>query len=440
MAQQTLRPALLERLPSMAVGVLREIGALGDERGCHVYVVGGVVRDLLLGQVTLDLDLAVEGDGIAFAKAVADRYRTGLAVFERFVTARLVFPDGLKMDIATTRREFYAEAALLPTVQPAAIEEDLHRRDFTINAIAMQLNPGQFGRLLDVYGGQRDLRARRIRVLHAGSFQDDPTRIFRAIRFEQRFKFRLEPGTLRLLRQAASTNLIQQLSGPRLQNEILVLFAERDPVRAITRLAKLKLLRFLHRRLCASGAVMRVVRAVPQALAWWGSRSPDAVIDRSLVYLMALLSESSPVVIAGLSKRLACSREQATKLSAGGKRLDRILKKLTDPETLRPSQVYRLLVDLPDEVLVLLVAKQVSRHQAAQLRQFKRYLMAYEETRTIATVLKGRDLQTMGLKPGPQYGAILGELLDARIDGVVTSEEGERVFVQKRLSVLGHYL
>ena len=209
MAQQTLRPALLERLPSMAVGVLREIGVLGDERGCHVYVVGGVVRDLLLGQVTLDLDLAVEGDGIAFAKVVADRYRTGLAVFERFVTARLVFPDGLKMDIATSRREFYAEAALLPTVQPAAIEEDLHRRDFTINAIAMQLNPGQFGRLLDVYGGQRDLRARRIRVLHAGSFQDDPTRIFRAIRFEQRFKFRLEPDTLRLLRQAASTNLIQ---------------------------------------------------------------------------------------------------------------------------------------------------------------------------------------------------------------------------------------
>ncbi|GBL39147.1 CCA-adding enzyme [Nitrospirota bacterium] len=153
MAQQTLRPALLERLPSMAVGVLREIGALADEQGCHVYVVGGVVRDLLLGQVTLDLDLAVEGDGIAFAKAVADQYRTGLAVFERFVTARLVFPDGLKMDIATSRREFYAEAALLPTVQPAAIEEDLHRRDFTINAIAMELNPGQFGRLLDVYGG-----------------------------------------------------------------------------------------------------------------------------------------------------------------------------------------------------------------------------------------------------------------------------------------------
>ncbi len=437
MAQQTLRPALLERLPVRIVGLLREIGTLGDQRGCHVYVVGGVVRDLLLGHVTLDLDLAVEGDGIAFARAVADRYRTGLAVFERFATARLVFRDGLKMDIATTRRESYAEPALLPTVQPASIEEDLYRRDFTINAIAMQLNPGQFGRLLDVYGGQRDLRVRRIRVLHASSFQDDPTRIFRAIRFEQRFKFRLERDTLRLLTEAASTNLIQQLSGPRLQNEILVLFAERDPVRAIARLAKLKLLRFLHRRLCATATVTRVVRAVPKALAWWDSRFPDAVIDRPLVYLMALSSESSPVVIAAIIRRLACSREQAMKMSAGGTQVDRVLKRLTDRGTLRPSQVYRLLADLPDEAIVLLLAKQISRQQAARLSLLRRYVVAYEKNRVITTVLKGRDLQAMGLKPGPQYGTILGKLLDARIDGMITSEAEERAFLQKRLGVRG---
>src|SRR5207237_6761080 len=132
---------------------------------------------------------------------------------ERFATARLSFPDGLRMDIATTRRESYAQPALLPTVQPASIEEDLSRRDFTINAIAVQLNRHQFGRVLDPCGGQRDLRGRMIRVLHTGSFQDDPTRIFRAIRFEQRFAFRLERTTVRLLAQAASTNLIQQLSG-----------------------------------------------------------------------------------------------------------------------------------------------------------------------------------------------------------------------------------
>jgi tRNA nucleotidyltransferase (CCA-adding enzyme) len=136
----------------------------------------------------------------------------------------------------------------------------------------MQLNSGQFGRLLDVYGGQRDIRARTIRILHAGSFQDDPTRIFRAIRFEQRFGFRLERTTARLLAQASSTNLIQQLSGPRLQNEILLLFAEHDPVRAIARLGQLQLLRFLHHGLCYTTKVKRVMLLSPGVL-WWASIS-----------------------------------------------------------------------------------------------------------------------------------------------------------------------
>ncbi len=432
MAKQTHRPALLQRLPDQVVGLLREIGQLGDQRGCQVYVVGGVVRDLLLGHVTLDLDLTVAGDGIAFARLVADRYGAGLAAFERFATARLVFPDGLKMDIATTRRESYAQPAVLPTVQPASIEEDLYRRDFTINAMAMQLNPGQFGRVLDAYGGQRDLRARTIRVLHAGSFQDDPTRIFRAIRFEQRFGFRLERTASRLLAQATSTNLIQQLSGPRLQNEILLLFAEHDPVRAIARLAQLKLLRFLHRRLCYTTNVRRVVTAVPKALAWWARRFTDSVVDRPIVYLMALSSESSPAVVAAMIRRLALSRVQAENVSAGGSRIDRALKRLTNKGTVRPSQVYRLFADLSDEALVLLLAKQVSMQHGVRLSLLKRHLVAYVKNRTIKTALTGRDLQTMGLKPGPRYRTILGKLLDARIDGMITTEAEERAFVRKQ--------
>ncbi|MEO5956017.1 MAG: hypothetical protein ABIR36_10060 [Nitrospiraceae bacterium] len=433
MASQTHRPALLRRLPERLAGLLREIGQLGDEQGCRVYVVGGVVRDLLLGHVTLDLDLTVEGDGVAFARRVADRYRAGLAVFERFATARLVFPDGLKMDIATTRRESYALPGVLPTVQPASIEEDLYRRDFTINAIALQLNPGQFGRLLDAYGGQSDLRARTIRVLHAGSFQDDPTRIFRAIRFEQRFGFRLERSTLRLLAQAASTNLIQQLSGPRLQNEILLLLGERDSVRAMARMAQLTLLRFLHRRLCFTTKVKRLGTAVPKALVWWTRRFPDRKIDKPIVYFMALSSESSPAVVATMTRRLALSREQARKVSAGGTLVDRVLKRLANQGIVRPSQVYRLLVDVPDETLVLVLAKQMSLQQAALLSRLKGQLVAYMKNRTIKTALTGRDLQSMGLKPGPQYGTILGKVLDARIDGMITMESEARALVYKLL-------
>ncbi|MGH9932422.1 MAG: CCA tRNA nucleotidyltransferase, partial [Pyrinomonadaceae bacterium] len=368
---------------------------------------------------------------------VADRYGAGLAVFERFATARLAFPDGLKMDIATTRRESYAQPAVLPTVQPASIKEDLSRRDFTINAVAVHLNSGQFGRLLDPYGGQRDLRARTIRVLHAGSFQDDPTRIFRAIRFEQRFGFRLERTTVRLLAQAASTNLIQQLSGPRLQNEILLLFAEHDPVRAIGRLGQLKLLRFLHRRLCYTAKVKRVVTAVPKALAWWTRRFLDSVIDRPAVYLMALSSESSAVVMAAMIRRLALSRVHAENVSAGGSRVDRALKRLTDKGTVRHSQVFRILEDFSDEALVLLLAKQVSTQHGVRLSLLKRHLVAYVKNRAIKTTLTGRDLQAMGLQPGPQYKTILEKLLDARIDGMVITEANERAFVQLELARCG---
>lgn len=365
---------------------------------------------------------------------MANRYGAGLAVFERFATARLVFPDGLKIDIATTRRESYAQPALLPTVRLASLEEDLSRRDFTINAMAVQLNSWQFGRLLDVYGGQDDLRARTIRVLHEGSFQDDPTRIFRAIRFEQRFGFHLDRATVRLLTQASSTNLVQRLSGPRLQNEILLLFAEQDPVRAIARLAQLKLLRFLHNRLGYTPTVKRTVTAVPEAVAWWVRRFQGSVIDRPIVYLMALSSESSPAVVATMIRRLTLSREQAKRVGSGGCRVDRVLKKLTDQGIVRPSQAYRLLEGFSDEALVLFLAKQLGRQQGVGLRLLQRRLTAYMKNRTMKTSLTGRDLQAMGLQPGPQYKTILEKLLDACIDGVVTTEAEERAFVRKWLS------
>jgi tRNA nucleotidyltransferase (CCA-adding enzyme) len=433
MKSQARKIISLSTLPVQQRHLLKQICRLADEQDLPVYVVGGVVRDLFLKRENWDLDLTVEGDGIAFARLVADRYGAGLAVFERFATARLTFPNGFKMDIATTRRESYAQPALLPTVQHSSIKEDLSRRDFTINAIAVQLNQRQFGLVLDPYEGQRDLRARTIRVLHAGSFLDDPTRIFRAIRFEQRFGFRLERTTLHLLMQAASTNLIQRLSGPRLQNEILLLFAERDPVRTVARLAQLKLLRFLHHRLRYTNNVKQTVAAVPQALAWWVRRFPDSVIDRPMVYLMALSSESSPLVVATMIRRLALSRGQARNVTVGGRRIDRARKRLTDTRAIRPSQVYRLLAEFSDEALVLLLAKQVSKQQGVRLSLLRRRLTAYMTNRTMKTALTGRDLQSMGLQPGPQYKKILDNLLGARMDGVVTTEAEERAFVRKWL-------
>jgi tRNA nucleotidyltransferase (CCA-adding enzyme) len=201
----------------------------------------------------------------------------------------------------------------------------------------------------------------------------------------------------------------------------------------IARLAQLKLLRFLHRRLCYVKNVKQVVSAVPKALAWWVSRFPDSAVDRPIVYLMALSSESSPLVLATMIRRLALSREQAKNVTVGGRGVDLARKRLTDTKTIRPSQVYRLLADFSDEALVLLLARQVAMRHEVRLSLLKRYLVSYVKSRTVKTTLTGRDLQAMGLQPGRQYKTILGKLLDARIDGVVTTEAEERAFVRKWL-------
>jgi tRNA nucleotidyltransferase (CCA-adding enzyme) len=401
-----------------------------------LYLVGGLVRDLLLNRKNWDLDLTVEGNGIAFARLVADRYRAGLAVFERFATARLVLPDGIKLDIASTRRESYAKPAALPDVEKALLKEDLYRRDFTINAMAIQLNAAHFGQLHDPYGGQCDLKAKTIRVLHQGSFVDDPTRIFRAIRFAQRFGFHLESESARLLEEAAATNLVQQLSGPRLCNEFLCLFGERDSSKLIRSLANLRLLRFLHPRLRYTKKVQRLVGALSQALIWWETRCSSLPIDRPLVYLMALLGGTEQVVVEAVVRRLTLSNEQAKKVLVSGKRLERIAGKAAQRDELKPSELYHLWFAVPDEALVLSLA--MAGDQTATLGRLRRRVVEFvTRLRTTTSKLRGDDLLRMGLKTGPEVGALLTQLLDAKLDGMIKTKADERAFVRAYLLQAG---
>ena len=436
MTNQMTRTFLLERLPARHLGMLRQIGRLADEQDLPVYLVGGVVRDLLLKRTNWDLDLTVEGDGIAFARLVADRYRAGLATFERFGTARLVMPNGIRVDIASTRRESYMRPAALPNVEPATLLEDLRRRDFTINAMAIQLNAATFGRLHDPYGGQRDLRARTIRVLHEGSFVDDPTRMFRAIRFTQRFGFRLESQTAQLLKAGAATDLIAQLSGPRLCNEILLLAGEVFPQRSFDWLRRLKLLRFLHPDLRYTGPARRIVQSVPSALAWWRTCCDGNSVDRPLVYLMALLGGAGQPIIEAVVTRLMLSNEQARKVRAGGQRLKSVVCGLGETRRLRPSEVHHLLNGLPDEALVLCLA--MVKKRTAMLARVKRRIRDYvQRLRATKPALGGDDLLHMGVEPGPAVGTILGLLLEAKLDGVAKGKAGERAFVRARLAGRG---
>ena len=429
---RTGKTNLLERLSPRHLRLLIHIGRLADEWGVSVYLVGGFVRDLLLKRKNWDLDLTVERNGIAFAREVADRFDAGLVLFERFATARLVLSDGLKLDFATTRRESYAEPAALPDVATATLQEDLYRRDFTINAMAIQLNAAQFGQLHDPYEGRCDLRAKTVRVLHERSFIDDPTRVFRAIRFAERFGFHLEANSARLLKEAAARDLIAQLSGPRLRNEILLLFSEAHPERPLAVMQRLNLLRFLHPDLRYAGATKQMVHAIPKSLDWWMSRCRKHSVDRRILYLMALLAGAEPAVIETVIARLTLSSEQAGTVRAGGKKLDAVARTLSGPKPLKRSEIYRLLHELPNEALLLCLARMAERGN--RLTRTRRRVAEYlTKLCRVKPLLRGDDLLRMGVEPGPEVGQLLARLHDAKLDGLLEGKAAERAFVRARI-------
>src|SRR5437870_6650132 len=413
------------RLPAKIFNRLREIGRLADATSMSAYLVGGMVRDLLLGRKNLDMDITVEGDGMTFARHLADWYGAGLMIFDRFATALVVFPDGFKLDVATARRESYARPTALPTVKPSSIKDDLYRRDFTINTLAIRLNASRFGELVDSYGGQRDLERKVIRALHDRSFEDDPTRVFRAIRFEQRFGFHIEEHTLTLLKAAAASDLVRRLSGPRLRNEVMRLVSEQSPTRTIRRMAEFDLLRFLHTDLALTSHLAGLLVDLGKSLAWWTKRFPRRPLDRALVYFIGLMDELSESATHAVVKRLALPGEQANKISLAKRHLAPALRSLVRQRSPKPSETYRTLADLPVAGLILLVAKARSKDIAGPVS-------AYVTTQQhVKPSLNGSDLKALGIKPGPVYKKILDRLLEARLNGEVQTKADERKLVKK---------
>lgn len=233
---------LLSKLPLRVLNLLRDTGICAEEMGFYTYAVGGLVRDLFLRRDNLDVDVVVEGDGIAFASGFSAGHNARLLTYEKFGTANIVLPDGFKIDVATARTETYEHPAALPFVTPGSIRDDMFRRDFSINTLAVGLNPDRFGELLDLFHARNDIKKRLIRVLHERSFMDDPTRIFRAVRFEKRFGFRIDDVTEKLIQDAVSAGLIERLSGYRISSELRLILKEEMPLLSVERLSELGVL------------------------------------------------------------------------------------------------------------------------------------------------------------------------------------------------------
>ncbi|MET0514772.1 MAG: hypothetical protein ABW047_05520, partial [Nitrospiraceae bacterium] len=418
--QGNVTAPLRTRLPRRIATVLRDAGKSADRLKMPAYAVGGFVRDLLRGHPTLDLDLVVEGDGLKFARALAQGLHAQVKVHERFRTATVSLSDGFKLDIATARTERYEYPAALPTVRPSSIQEDLYRRDFTINTLAICLNRRSFWKLLDLYGGQRDITKRTIRVLHSQSFIDDPTRIFRAIRFELRLGFRISDETQALIKEVVEKDLIDQVSGQRLLGELRSLLSERDARLAINRFAELDLLRFIHPKLAWSRRLEGILKRVEGTMGWYVERYPARGIEGWLLYMMAFMDMLPRRSVEEALKRFAYGKWEAKCIRATRFEVNMITSRLSRRPLPRPAETTRVLSRFADAVLLYLMA---TCRSSAIKQQLSAYFDIYQQVKPVTT---GKDLKAMGLKPGPRFTRILSQLRDARLNGEVRTEAEER--------------
>lgn len=402
---------------------LKELGKTGDLLDMPVYVVGGFVRDLLLGIENLDIDVTVEGDGILFAENFAQAHGCRVKSHRKFGTAVIVFPDGFKIDVASTRLEYYSSPAALPNVERSSLKMDLYRRDFTINTLAIRLNGKEFGVLIDYFAAQQDLQEKVIRVLHNLSFVEDPTRVFRALRFEQRLGFRIAKHTENLIRNAVKMNFLGKLGGKRLLTELVLILKEKEPLRAIDRMASLDLMQFIHPELKLTAATRQDLEEASKIISWFDLLFLDRRYERWVVYFLVMCDSLTGDQFMETCRRLALSEHYRKRLFEMRKRVEQALETMQrrvvrGPEVKR-SEIYFWLDGLPVEVLLYMMVK-------TRFEGVRKFISLYfTQLQGVRCAVTGEDIKALGVPPGPKFKEILDKVFMARLDNEATTREDE---------------
>jgi tRNA nucleotidyltransferase (CCA-adding enzyme) len=404
--------------------LFRTIGEIAEAENMVAYAVGGSVRDLLLGIAHFDLDFVVEGSAIKLAETLIEKHPDKFAItslHERFQTAALTYfsDQDKQVDLSTARIEFYEYPAALPTVEPSKLEQDLFRRDFTINSLALCLNPGQFGNLIDIFAGLEDLNARLIRILHQFSFIEDPTRIVRAARFASRLGFTLEKTTAEQAKQAISMGIFDNLGGIRMKTELQLVLESQHRLAGLEILAKLGAkLRYLDEELEYGATERKLIRRAEQLLVRFSVSEPW------LVYLGLLLARLKPERLQNVLTRLHLTTDGKSIVTKGLALMDELSARGKHPKR---SEIYGLLHGVPDAALAIAACQ--ARPGSIVRRMVRIY---FEELKNVTTILSGDDLIKMGMPEGPIIGQALQRLLAAKLDGLVLSVEDEREFIVKQ--------
>lgn len=415
----------LNNLPPDILKLFRQIGKIAQENNCRVFVVGGVIRDLYLGRENFDFDIIVEGDGIALAKILADKFKAKSVDHEQFCTAVLFMPNGIKIDIATARKETYEYPGALPKVTPGSIEDDLSRRDFSINAMAASLNPEDFGELIDFSDGLNDLKKKVIRVLHDLSFVDDPTRILRAIRFEQRLKFKIEDHSLMLIKEALKHRAFETIKPPRIWRELILILYEKSPKKYFMRIAAVCGLRFIHPKLRLNRDTLRLFDAIDKLLVSYEKLYPhNEPAENWFLYFMALTDALKRSEIKYVAETFNLKKDQRDKLYSF-KNLNRNFFNFLGKDNLQPSQVYVMLEHLSYETILILRAKSENKIIKKRIDDF---LNIYDK---VKLSINGDYLTELGVSLDSGFKKILDKIFYKKLDGELRTKEEEIEYARK---------
>ncbi len=433
----------LERLSREIKDLVYLISDTACKENAAVYLVGGFVRDLILGVKNFDLDVVVEGDGIDFAEKLSALFNAKLVSHKRFGTAAIMIKPYLKIapsaslrvngersrtiDIASARKEYYPEPAHLPVVSRGSLRDDLYRRDFTMNAMAISLAKGDFGRLIDFFGGKSDLLKKKIRILHSLSFIDDPTRMLRAIRFEKRYNFRIEPMTLKFLRKAVNLRMLHKVQPQRLREELILILKEEAPLKQIKRMQELTSLDFINPHLSLSKQTYSLLACAARQISWFKENYPmRRPLDDWLVYLIAIVDSLTMkdakaicgkfVLRLGEEKRILMYKKISRNFILG-----------LSKEKILPSKIFAGLEPLSYEILLLLKAKYTNKAFQKHINDF------FEIYNGMRILISGHDLGSLGVRPGPVYQRIFSKVLNAKLDGLVKTKEEELILIKKLL-------
>jgi tRNA nucleotidyltransferase (CCA-adding enzyme) len=422
----SVKSMLVERLPRHLLQLLRDVGMCAESMGYHAYAVGGFVRDIFLRVENLDVDIVIEGDGIRFARAFSAEHGTRVKVFKKFGTAVIDLKNNEKLDVASARLEYYEKPAALPKVEWSSIKLDLYRRDFTINTLAIRLNPRVFGDFIDFFGARRDIKERAIRVLHNLSFVEDPSRIFRAIRFEQRFDFHLSKLSRSLIENAVKMDFLKSLSGKRIFTELTLLLSEEKALPMVRRMHELRILKYIHPDIQYDASMRQLFKNISDVLSWYALLYLDNTAEKWLIFLFALLDRVKPGDITAVCRYFDINKKYRAALVTAKTTGNDILCRFAQKRQPSQAEIYGMLNAVPLEVCLFLMA----RTTRPSTKKF--FSLYFTQLRGVKLHVTGDDLIKLGIPPGRIYTKILDSLLEAALNGKVAGRDEELRFIRKK--------